>query len=140
VRLAAEKAISLKFNGPAVDEVLPFSRYCFSASSMFWSCMQATLRFRSSYRRHIRILSTVDFRARPNHLFIVAVSVASGLIPTLSPSLFQHLPAWISPITHTGVVLGSIVAFLLNLFFNGTTAQQIASTPTTFLSADEDQM
>jgi NCS2 family nucleobase:cation symporter-2 len=77
----------------------------------------------------IRILSTVDFRARPNDLFIVAVSIASGLIPTLSPSLFQHLPAWISPITHSGVVLGSSVAFLLNLFFNGTTAQQTASTP-----------
>jgi xanthine permease len=72
----------------------------------------------------IRILSTVDFSARPNDLFIVAVSVASGLIPTLSPSLFQHLPAWVSPITHTGVVLGSIVAFVLNLFFNGTTAQK----------------
>jgi xanthine permease len=88
----------------------------------------------------IRILSTIDFRARPNDLFIVAVSVASGLIPTLSPSLFQHLPAWIYPITHTGVVLGSIIAFLLNLFFNGTTAQQITSTPTTFLNTDEDQM
>jgi xanthine/uracil permease len=73
-------------------------------------------------------------------LFIVAVSVACGLIPTLSPSLLQHLPAWISPITHTGVVLGSIVAFLLNLFFNGTTAQQIPSTPTTYLPTDEDQM
>jgi NCS2 family nucleobase:cation symporter-2 len=73
----------------------------------------------------IRILSTVDFSARPNDLFIVAVSVASGLIPTLSPSLFQHLPAWISPITHTGVVLGSIVAFLLNLFFNGATAHKM---------------
>jgi xanthine/uracil permease len=72
----------------------------------------------------IRILSTVDFRARPNDLFIVAVSVASGLIPTLSPSLFQHLPGWISPITHAGVVLGSIIAFLLNLFFNGTTTQK----------------
>src|ERR1700730_641180 len=72
----------------------------------------------------ICILSTADFRARPNDLFIVAVSVASGLIPTLSPSLFQHLPAWISPITQSGVVLGSIVAFLLNLFFNGTTAQK----------------
>ncbi len=75
----------------------------------------------------IHILSTVDFRARPNDLFIVAVSVASGLIPTLSPSLFQHLPAWISPITHTGVVLGSIAAFILNLFFNGTTAHTRSS-------------
>jgi xanthine/uracil permease len=72
----------------------------------------------------IRILSTVDFRARPNDLFIIAVSVAFDLIPTLSPSLFQHLPAWVSPITHTGVVLGSIVAFVLNLFFNRTTAQK----------------
>jgi uric acid transporter len=72
----------------------------------------------------MRILSTIDFRARPNDLLIVGVSVACGLIPTLSPSLFQHLPAWTSPITHTGVVLGSVVAFLLNLFFNGTTAQK----------------
>jgi hypothetical protein len=33
----------------------------------------------------IRILSTVDFRARPNDLFVVAVSVAaSGPVPTLS--------------------------------------------------------
>ena len=74
----------------------------------------------------IRTLSSVDFRARPNDLFIVAVSLASGLIPTLSPSLFQHLPGWIFPITHTGVVLGSIVAFLLNLFFNGATAHKNA--------------
>jgi len=72
----------------------------------------------------IRTLSSVDFGARSNDLFIVAVSLASGLIPTLSPSLFQHLPGWISPITHTGIVLGSIVAFLLNLFFNGITAQK----------------
>ena len=80
----------------------------------------------------IRILSEVDFRARPHDLFIVAVSIACGLIPTLSPSLFQYLPAWTAPITHTGVVLGSIVAFLLNLFFNGTGARQPPSrrTPT----------
>ncbi len=71
----------------------------------------------------IRILSDVDFRSNEHNLFIVAVSLASGLIPTLSPSLFQHLPAWTAPITHTGVVLGSIVAFLLNLFFNGAAPQ-----------------
>jgi hypothetical protein len=59
----------------------------------------------------------------------VAVSVACGLIPTLSPSLFQYLPAWISPVIHTGVVLGSIVAFLLNPSFNGTTAQQLLLGP-----------
>jgi hypothetical protein len=47
VRSTREKAISLKFNGSAVDEVLPLSRLLvFSASSMFWSCMQAMLRFR----------------------------------------------------------------------------------------------
>jgi NCS2 family nucleobase:cation symporter-2 len=59
-------------------------------------------------------------------------------IGVLLTPLFQHLPAWISPITPSGVVLGSSVAFLLNLFFNGTTAQQTASTPTTLPSADED--
>jgi xanthine permease len=77
----------------------------------------------------IRILSQVDFRARQHDLFIVAVSIASGLIPTLSPSLFQYLPAWTAPITHSGVVLGSIVAFLLNLFFNGTGANGTGARP-----------
>jgi uric acid transporter len=68
----------------------------------------------------MRILSEIDFRSRQHDLLIIAISIASGLIPTLSPSLLQHLPGWISPFTHSGVVLGTVVAVLLNLFFHGT--------------------
>src|SRR5258707_4922467 len=70
----------------------------------------------------IRILSTVDFRARPNDLFIVDVSLAAGLIPTLSPSLFHHLPTWFSPIRHTGVVMVSVAVCIMNVCFNDTRA------------------
>jgi uric acid transporter len=74
----------------------------------------------------IRILAKVDFD-RKHDLFIVAVSISCGLIPTLSPSLFQHLPAWSAPVTHSGVVLGCIVAVALNLFFNGVPREYAAT-------------
>jgi uric acid transporter len=74
----------------------------------------------------IRILAKVDFDGRKHDLFIVAVTISCGLIPTLSPSLFQHLPPWSSPITHSGVVLGCVVGVILNLFFNGVASPRAA--------------
>lgn len=62
----------------------------------------------------IRILSAVNFHAERN-LFIVASSLGFGMIPTLAPHFFDHLPAWTSPITNSGVVMGTIVAVALNL-------------------------
>lgn len=67
----------------------------------------------------VRILTAVDFHARPESLLIVAVSISLGMVPTLSPSFFQHLPGWTVPITHSGVVLGTIVAVVLNALFYG---------------------
>ncbi len=67
----------------------------------------------------VRILSSVDFARRPHDLLIVASSLGIGLIPTLSPHFFQHLPEWIAPVTGSSVVLGTLVAVLLNLFLNG---------------------
>jgi xanthine permease len=67
----------------------------------------------------IRLLGSVDFDRNPYNLLVVALSLAFGLIPTLAPIFFQHLPVWSIPVTHSGVVLGTIVAVLVNLLFRG---------------------
>jgi NCS2 family nucleobase:cation symporter-2 len=67
----------------------------------------------------IRILGEVDFQRNINNLFIVASALGVGMIPTLAPNLFQRLPPWTSPVTGSSVVLGTLVAVMLNLVFNG---------------------
>ncbi|WP_454731200.1 MULTISPECIES: nucleobase:cation symporter-2 family protein [Cupriavidus] len=74
----------------------------------------------------IRILGSCDFNRNRHNLFIVAISIGFGMIPTLSPTLFQYLPKWTDPFTHSGIVLGTIVAVLLNLFFNGMQSREDA--------------
>ncbi|USE79251.1 purine permease [Cupriavidus gilardii] len=67
----------------------------------------------------IRILGSCDFNRNRHNLFIVAISIGFGMIPTLSPTFFQYLPSWTHAITHSGIVLGTVVAVALNLFYNG---------------------
>lgn len=67
----------------------------------------------------IRILGSCDFARNRHNLFIVAISIGFGMIPTLAPTFFQHLPAWTHAFTHSGIVLGTLVAVTLNLFYNG---------------------
>ncbi|WP_290686980.1 MULTISPECIES: nucleobase:cation symporter-2 family protein [unclassified Haematobacter] len=67
----------------------------------------------------VRILSTVDFRTRPNDLFIVAVSVGFGMIPIVAPGFFQSLPHDLHPLLESGILLAAIISVVLNLFFNG---------------------
>jgi xanthine permease len=67
----------------------------------------------------IRILSAVEFQTKIHNLFIVASALGFGMIPTLSPHFFQHLPAWMSALTSSSVVLGTLIAVMLNLLFNG---------------------
>lgn len=50
---------------------------------------------------------------------IVAASVAIGLGVTVVPDAFTILPSWLSWITSSGIVAGTVTAVLLNLFFNG---------------------
>jgi xanthine permease len=65
----------------------------------------------------VRILSTVNFHEAHN-LFIVASSLGFGMIPTLAPHFFDRLPGWTTPITNSGVVIGTIVAVTLNLLLS----------------------
>ena len=62
----------------------------------------------------VRILSEVELTYE--RLAIIAASVAMGLIPVLSQKFFQHMPAVLGPILHSGIVLASISAITLNLF------------------------
>lgn len=67
----------------------------------------------------IKTLSKVDFDKNPHNLFIVAISVGVGLIPILVPNFFANFPAWSQTIVHSGITLGSLMAIILNAFFNG---------------------
>ncbi|HVW52821.1 MAG TPA: nucleobase:cation symporter-2 family protein [Trinickia sp.] len=72
----------------------------------------------------IKSLSRVDFTTQPHNLFIVAVSVGLGLVPVVSPKFFMQLPHALSPLLHSGILLASASAVLLNAIFNG-----VSSTP-----------
>src|SRR5574337_959935 len=67
----------------------------------------------------IRILSTVDYKTNRFNLYIVAMAIGFGLLPTVAPNWFQHMPHALAPILHSGILLTSIAAVVLNLFFNG---------------------
>lgn len=67
----------------------------------------------------IKTLSKVDFENNPNNIFIIAISVAMGVIPVVDPNFFKLFPNWSQTILHSGITLGSITAIILNAFFNG---------------------
>jgi len=67
----------------------------------------------------IRILASVDYHTNRHNLYIVAVSVGAGLIPLAAENFFHHMPKALDPILHSGILLASIAAVVLNLFFNG---------------------
>ena len=67
----------------------------------------------------IRILANVDFKSNRNNLFIVAISIGVGMIPLIAPKYLQWLPHGIHPLIESGILLASMSAVLLNLFFNG---------------------
>jgi len=75
----------------------------------------------------IKILSGVDFAHNRNNLFIVAVSIGTGMIPLVAPSFFALMPKVLAPILYSGILLASIMAVLLNAFFNGATRAEDAA-------------
>jgi NCS2 family nucleobase:cation symporter-2 len=67
----------------------------------------------------IRILAGVDYTRNRNNLFVVAISIGFGMIPLVAPNFKQWMPHGLHPLIESGILLASIVAVLLNLFFNG---------------------
>lgn len=70
----------------------------------------------------IRILSSVDYQRNRNNLFVVAVSIGIGMIPLIAPRYMQWFPHGLHPLIESGILLASLSAVLLNLFFNGANA------------------
>ena len=67
----------------------------------------------------IRILAAVDYKGNRNNLFIVAVSIGFGMIPLVAPNFKQWMPHAIHPLIESGILLASLSAVALNLYFNG---------------------
>lgn len=67
----------------------------------------------------IRILSTVDYRNNRNNLYVVALSIGFGLIPLVAPRWMQQMAHGLHPLLESGILLTSIAAVGLNLYFNG---------------------
>ncbi|APW38640.1 permease [Rhodoferax koreense] len=67
----------------------------------------------------IRILAAVDFKHNRFNMFIVAVSIGIGMVPLIAPNFKQWLPHGLHPLIESGILLSSMAAVLLNLFFNG---------------------
>jgi NCS2 family nucleobase:cation symporter-2 len=67
----------------------------------------------------IKILAGVDYVRQKSNPYIIAISIGFGMIPLVADKFFQHMPKALSPLLHSGILLASISAVLLNLYFNG---------------------
>ncbi len=67
----------------------------------------------------IKVLATVDFQASRHNLYIVAIGIGVGMIPLVAGKVFSQLPRALDPLLHSGILLASVTAVLLNMFFNG---------------------
>jgi len=67
----------------------------------------------------IRILGGVDFKHNRFNSLIVAISIGIGMIPLIAPNFKQWMPHGLHPLIESGILLASLSAVLLNLFFNG---------------------
>ena len=84
----------------------------------------------------IRILAGVDFNKNRNNLFVVSVSIGIGMIPLIAPNFKQWMPHSLHPLIESGILLASIAAVGLNLFFNGAHAQSFTDTVEAAKKAD----
>ena len=78
----------------------------------------------------IRTLSKVNYENQ-NNLIIVATAISIGLIPVVSQDFYEHFPAWVKTLFHSGISSTCITAILLNLLFN---SKLLAKKPTTPLA------
>ncbi|MFI5446953.1 nucleobase:cation symporter-2 family protein [Polaromonas sp. UC242_47] len=75
----------------------------------------------------IRILAGVDFKANRFNALIVAISIGIGMIPLIAPNFKQWMPHGLHPLIESGILLASISAVALNLFFNGAKEDKVAA-------------
>jgi xanthine permease len=75
----------------------------------------------------VRVLGATDFAKRPHNLLIVAISVGLGMIPLVSDKFFQAAPPELGPLLHSGILLTTIAAVILNLFYNGVGSKELSA-------------
>ncbi len=64
----------------------------------------------------IQTLSKVDMRDHRNAV-IVSTSIGLAMLVTLKPDLASLMPSWLQIIFGSGVTIGALIAFILNLLF-----------------------
>jgi xanthine/uracil permease len=67
----------------------------------------------------IKILTRVNFNTNRYNAYIVAISLGLGMIPIVAADFFTQMPSSLQPLLHSGILLSSVAAVLLNLYFNG---------------------
>ncbi len=65
----------------------------------------------------VKILGSVDFAGNRGNLYVVAVSLAFGMIPVVSDRFFAQLPDLAARFFHNGILTGTLSAVLLNALF-----------------------
>ena len=66
----------------------------------------------------VRILGSVDFVENKKNAYVVAISVAMGMIPMVADRFFSQLPELLARFCQNGILLGTLTAVLLNVLFN----------------------
>jgi xanthine permease len=77
----------------------------------------------------MRILSTIDF-SKPGNLLTIAVSMGIGLGFKAAPQAIAQLPHGLQMLFGDGIISASIVAIVLNIFFN---YKELGKTQTTVI-------
>ncbi len=74
----------------------------------------------------VRTLSKVDLHRHQN-LYIVAISIGIGMIPVVSEKFFAKLPAALSPVLSSSILLTAVTAVILNIVLNGVSSNEEAA-------------
>jgi len=74
----------------------------------------------------VETLGRVDFSPGSRNLYVVALGLGVGLIPTINAKFFDNLPPVAAGVLHNGVILGIITAGVLNLALNRRSTAHIA--------------
>jgi xanthine permease len=67
----------------------------------------------------IKILAKVDYTSNSHNLYIVAISICMAMIPVVSNKFFSKMPEQLAPLLHSGILLATTSALVLNAYFNG---------------------
>ena len=67
----------------------------------------------------VQALGRAEVTGNRRNLYVVALSLSVGLVPTLAPKFFDNMPGYLAIFLHNSVMLGIFVAIVLNLLLNG---------------------